>query len=203
MRSSLLLSFSLAVVFASVTSSPAETIYTARECTIPFALGVGVSNFDIDYGQYRGKERRMEGVTVWLDYTPPNLPGFLRGLDLEIEGRDVNYGLPVGMSRMRQSTLAGGALYSWRRSGAVHPYAKYLLGMGAIDFPTIGSYSHDTRAISAPGAGLELRAFKNITVRADYEYQFWPRLFGPHALNPNGFTISTAYDFRLRPRSTY
>jgi opacity protein-like surface antigen len=202
MRSRLLLSFALAMIVASACDCPAQTIYTARERTVPFAVGAGMSNFDIDYGQYRGKERRMEGITLWLDYTPPNLPGFLRGLDLEIEGRDINYALPSNMSRMRQSTAAGGALYSWRRYRVV-PYAKYLLGMGSLDFPKIGAYSHDTRAISAPGAGLELRAFRNITLRADYEYQFWPHLFGPNALNPNGFTISSAYDFRLRPRSTY
>jgi hypothetical protein len=98
---------------------------------------------------------------------------------------------------MRQDTFAGGVVYNWPRYRVVQPYFQYLLGMGSIDFPSrIPHYTHDTRAIQAPGGGLEVIAFRNVKVRASYEYQFWPHLFGPHTLNPNGFSFGTEYDFR-------
>lgn len=93
-----------------------------------------------------------------------------------------------------------GAVYSWRHYRFVQPYAKYLAGMGSIDFPASGRYTHDTRAISAPGAGLECKVFRGVWVRADYEYQFWFHLFELHDLNPNGFTFGTGFDFRNRSR---
>jgi hypothetical protein len=192
--------FSLALAILGVTSDRsglAQTYYSAQERHLPFAIGTGISNFDLDYGKDRGGERRMEGITMWLDWGPPRLPGLLKGLSLEIEGRDINYGRPSSLKRMRQDTIDGGVVYSFPVYRVVHPYAQYLLGMGSIDFPSKKpTYTHDTRAISAPGAGLEVKVFRNVWVRGAYEYQFWPHHFGPHALNPNGFTFGAAYDFR-------
>jgi hypothetical protein len=198
MRFRLFLPFSLAfLMFTFAKSGLAETIPPAgQERQIPFAIGAGLSNFDIDYGQDHGKQRRMAGITGWFDWSPPDPKGFFRGISMEVEGRNLNYGHPSSLPQMHQYTFAGGALYSWRPNHPVYPYAKYLLGMGNINSP-----SNHTNLILAPGAGLACRVFKNVWVRGDYEYQFWPNFYGrPHALNPNGFTISTAYDFRTRPR---
>lgn len=198
MRFRLFLLLSLVfLMFTSAGSSRAESTSPAGgERRIPFAIGAGLSNFDIDWGRAHGKERRMVGVTGWFDWSPPDPKGFLKGISMEIEGRNVNYGHPSSLPQMHQYTFAGGALYSWRLNRPIHPYAKYLLGMGNTNSP-----SNYTNLILAPGAGLSCRIYKNVWVRGDYEYQFWPNFYGrPHALNPNGFTISTAYDFRTRPR---
>jgi len=197
MRSRLFFSFFLGLLsFAIATSGLAQTIYSARESQIPITIGTGISSFNLDYGL----GRRMEGITAWLDWSPSIAPGFLRGVGLEIEGRDINFGRPSSLPRMRQDTATGGVVYSFPYRHRVHPYGKYLVGVGSIDFPSRNTYTHDTRAISAPGAGVEVKVFQGIRVRGDYEYQFWPRLFGPHTLNPNGFTISTAYDFHHSAR---
>jgi len=198
MRFRLFLPFSLAILmFTFAKSDLAQSIYpAAQERGIPFAIGVGPSNFDIDWGKDHGKERRMGGITMWFDWSPPDPKGLLKGIALEVEGRDMNYGQPLGLTHLRQDTFVGGVVYSWRSYRPIHPYAKYLMGVGAINSP-----SNHTSGILAPGAGLAFRAFKSVWVRGDYEYQFWPNFFGPRALNPNGFTISAAYDFRTRPRS--
>jgi hypothetical protein len=50
------------------------------------------------------------------------------------------------------------------------------------------------------GGGVELRAYRSLWVRADYEYQFWPDFFFKGAkpigqLNPQGFTVGVLYHF--------
>ena len=143
----------------------------------------------------------MEGITAWADVGIPHIPNFLNGFGIELEGRDINIGRPSGISRMRQDTFEGGPIYTWRHYRRVQPYAKYLIGIGSIDFDFPGApgrYTHDTRTVYAPGFGLQAKVFKGIWVHGDYEYQFWPKLFGPHALNPNGFTFGVMYDFDRR-----
>jgi len=201
MRSKLFLSLALAIL--GVTSARfglAQSIYSAHENHLPIAVGFGASNFDLDYGRDNsGTERRMGAITSWLDWTPPKVPRLLEGLSVEVEGRDINFGRPSSLPKMRQDTILGGVAYNLPYSHLTHPYIKYLMGMGSIDFPPAGRYSHDTRSVWAPGAGLEVKLFANVRAHADYEYQFWPHIFGPHALNPNGFTFGTTYDFRIRP----
>jgi opacity protein-like surface antigen len=123
---------------------------------------------------------------------------------LELEGHDINFGRPSDLSTMRQDTFGGGPIYTWRHYRTFHPYAKYMIGMGSIDFPPLPNspptYTHDTRTVYAPGGGLEYRAFRNLWVRGDYDYQYWPKIFGLHTLTPNGCTFGVAYDFRGRGR---
>ncbi len=204
MRSKFLLCAVVGALVASASSGLSQSVYSAQERHLPVAVGFGMSNFDLDYGKDNGGERRMNGITVWLDWTPPTVHPLLRGFSLEIEGRDINSLRPSTLNRMRQDTFAGGVVYNFPHYHIAQPYFQYLLGMGSIDFPSKNPhYTHDTRAIQAPGGGLEVRVFGNMKVRGAYEYQFWPHIFGPHTLNPNGFTIGTEYDFRdlrRRPR---
>jgi opacity protein-like surface antigen len=192
----------LVTLFATVASPLlAQVAPSARERGFPLAVGVGLSDFDLDWGKEdNGNQRRMEGISAWIDFTVPHTPKTLRGLGLEIEGHDINFGRPADIPTMRQDTALGGAIYTWRHYRNFHPYAKYLIGIGSIDFPPLPAspawYRHDTRTVYAPGAGLEYRAYRSLWVRGDYEYQYWPKIFGPHTLNPNGYTVGVAYDFR-------
>ena len=156
MRFKLFLSLFAAILIAgSVSFARAQVVYSAQERHLPIAVGTGVSNFDLDYGKDAGGERRMYGISAWVGWDIPHTPRILYGLGMEAEGRDINWNLPSTLTQMRQDTITGGVVYSWRQSSPyVQPYFKYLAGMGSIDFPPAGHYSHDTRAISAPGAGL-------------------------------------------------
>ncbi|MGA2168594.1 MAG: hypothetical protein ABSG62_10305 [Terracidiphilus sp.] len=42
---------------------------------------------------------------------------------------------------------------------------------------------------------MEYGVWSEVWLRADYECQFWPDLFGPHGLTPSGLMIGAAYDF--------
>ena len=162
---------------------------------VPIVVGVGMSDFSLDWGP----SRRMEGISAWVDFFPNRLPRVIQGLGIEAEGHAIDFGRPSALSKMRQDTGEVGAIYAWNRYRNFRPYGKFLFGIGSIDFPppaAFPTYSHDTFLVSSPGGGAEYRVWQHVWVRGDYEYQFWHHAFGPTDLNPNGFTIGASYDFR-------
>jgi hypothetical protein len=181
-----------AMLLAAVSPSYSQVSPAANQGGVPIVVGAGFSDFGIDWGP----GVRMEGISAWADWYPNRLPAVLNGLGIEVEGRDINFGRPTDLSKMRQDTGLGGAIYAWNRHRNFRPYAKFLVGVGSIDFPPSGTYSHDTYSVLSPGGGVEYRAWRHIWIRGDYEYQFWQQVFGPHDLTPAGFTIGASYDFR-------
>lgn len=192
--------FSLVALFfvGATLSAYSQVVPAAIEGNLPFTVGSGFSNFSIDWGQ----GRRMNGYTVWGDWRLPRLPQALNGLGIEAEGRDVLWNAPPSLSGHRMTTGSGGAIYQWRRAGRIRPYGKFLIGFGSISFPgNVSSppYTHDTRTIYEPGGGADVLAWNRFSVRAEYDYQFWPNMFGHGSLTPNGFTVGGVYDFGRRP----
>ena len=205
MQSKLLSSLCVSILIAvSLSCAHAQVVAPGHEnrLHIPIELGFGGSDYNMDWGkdQYGGQHRE-DGITAWINTDIPLLSRAIKGLALEIEGRDLNYSHPTGLSRLRMDTILGGATYTWRSSLPIRPYAKFLAGMGSLDFPPSGTYSHDTRAVTAPGLGIEAKIHGPFWVRADYEYQFWRKLFGPNTLNPNGFSFGVEFDSRTLSRN--
>ncbi len=187
------LSLVLAVVFLTV-MSPAftQTAPAAYQGHLPFTIGAGVSNYAIDWDN-----QRMFGITVTGQWRPGFVPNRLYGLGIDIEGRDIDYDRPhVIASNFRQDTVAGGPIYTSHHFRKFQPYAKFLVGIGSIDFHSrVPHYDHDTRTIYAPGGGIQYWMLPHLWVRADYEYQMWPGLFRK-TLDPQGVTLGASYDFR-------
>jgi hypothetical protein len=173
-------------------SQTAPAAYSGRQ--LPFSVGAGVSNIDVDWGK-----SRMYGGTLWIGYYPPHLPRLLSGLSVDAEARDINYGRPAKSvpANFREDTAGGGPMYTWRHFQNFQIYGKGLIEFGSIDFTIahIPNYTHETRTVYAPGGGILAHAYKHVWVRADYEYQFWPVLLGKTS-NPQGFTVGAVYDFR-------
>jgi opacity protein-like surface antigen len=182
----------LALLAAAAVPALSQVVAEANEGGIPLSIGVGYSNFASDWSG------RLAGPTLWIDWNPYGGPSFLRGFGIEAEGRDLNYERTGGVGNLRQDTAEGGLLYTWRRHRNFHPYGKFLVGYGSIDFTLHNDpyYHHDSRTLLAPGGGVEFRAWRNVWVRGDYEYQFWRDFFNHHALNPQGPTIGISYDIK-------
>jgi opacity protein-like surface antigen len=151
-------------------------------------IGAGFSDYASDF------LGRIDGTTVWIDWDINRGPSLIRGLGIELEGRDLSFGRTANYPALRQDTAGGGVIYTVRHFNNIHPYGKFLASYGSIDFghftPT---YSHDTRTAYTPGVGVEFHAMRNLWIREDYEYQFWNNFFRHHAMNPNGFTIGVEY----------
>ena len=184
-----------AVLFVAATLPvSAQSSYSAKSGGWPLVLGTGYSTVNMDLGaDTNGNPPIVNGITVWADWN--KLPWVPRGFGIEAEGEHVNWNQPSAFPKTRIDAGLGGPMYTWQALSRLRLYGKGLIGYGGIYFPAFGSYSHDTRTIYAAGFGGEFRTWNAFWVRADYEYQFWPNLFGPNALNPHGFTIGMVYDF--------
>ena len=184
--------FPIALLLIAVSPIFAQVEPSAKQGgSLPVAAGVGFSNFSMDWGP----GQRMNGITAWVDLYP--LPGVVKNLGFEVEGRDINYMRSI--PNLRERTGLGGVIYSFSRFEKVHPYMKFLAGVGRMDFPAFPgfpNYTHDTFSVTTPGGGVEIQAYQHVWIRADYEYQMWYNAFGPYTSNPNGFTIGAQWDFR-------
>ena len=179
-----------------------QTNPAAVNGTLPIAVGMGLSGFSPDFGS-----GLLMGGTLWIDYTPARVPQILQGIGIEAEGRDLSLNRSSSQPpNLREDVASGGVIYFWRGNDKVRPFAKALFGLGNIDYELGNSVRrHDTRTVTSLGGGLEYRAFQNIWVRGDYEYQFWPDFWKNATpagqLTPQGFSIGVSYDFgTIQPR---
>jgi hypothetical protein len=189
----------LALVLSTVNVAQGQVASAATQGYTPLEVGAGVSTWSTNWGP-----GHMIGITSFADYHL-SLPGKLRGLGVEGEYRDVNWGRDYEPSNYRQMTIGGGPLYTVPFRNHFRFYGKYLIDYGSMDFmftPNSG-YTHDTRTVYAPGAGAEYRIKNSFWGRVDFEYQTWPHLFSATTSpTPYGFTFSLGYDVRSPYRRT-
>jgi opacity protein-like surface antigen len=203
MRLKLYVGLALAFLFVGAAySAHAQTVPAAigPKLFSPLAIGVGFSGYNPDFGH-----GHLLGGTLWIDYIPTNyVPHLLRGLGIEAEARDLNYGRSATQPvNLRIDSAAGGLIYSWPRYRRYRPYAKLSMGFGNADYEynSTKNYDHASRTVTSFGGGLDYRAIKSVWVRCDYEYQTWPTFFihptppPVGRLNPQGFTLGAMYHF--------
>ncbi len=111
----------MAVLFVcAACSTLAQTAPAATRSKNPFAVGVGVSGYDINNYDYL--HGFLLGGTLWIDYKLPHMPSILNGLGLEAEARDLNYGHFSAIStNLRMDTASGGVIYTLPRYGKYPP----------------------------------------------------------------------------------
>ncbi|HEY1256498.1 MAG TPA: outer membrane beta-barrel protein [Terracidiphilus sp.] len=158
-------------------------------------IGAGFTDFSSDWATTRDISS-----AEWIDWKPNLGPSALKGLGIEAEYREYQYA-QIGSQSLTQSTVGGGPIYTVQHWPDIHPYAKFLINNGQMihtDNSTIPTTYPTTSWLTwAPGGGIEYRAWGNLWVREDYEYQYWRTNLKPgdnHFLNPNGFTIGISYD---------
>jgi len=143
---------------------------------------------------------RNESSAEWVDWKPNLGLSVLKGLGIEGEFRQYNYE-QIGSKVLHQTTYGGGPIYTLLRFPNVRPYVKFLINDAVMDYDNVWVkpvvITQSSWMTWSPGAGVEYRAWGNLWVREDYEYQFWRINIKPgdtNFLNPNGFTIGVAYD---------
>jgi len=147
-----------------------------------FNLKVGgeFSAFKPDFGA-----QSLYGIGVYADLDMPRWAG------LEIEGRTLQFNKYA--NKLRMDAISGAGRF-FMTHGRFVPYGKGGGGFGSIDFPNkvTVTYIHDTFAFYTVGAGVDYKLTHRISLRGEYEYQFWPD-FLRKGLNPHGVNIGAAY----------
>jgi opacity protein-like surface antigen len=145
-------------------------------------------DYDIDYRP----GSRMLGISAWGDYS------LFHGLGLEVEGTALSFSDPTRVYGFSQYAIKGGPIYKTRSIFGIHPYAKALFGVtdGNFFLASTPGYTNDDFITYSYGGGIEYKAWRNLYVRADYEYEFEQKYLSLHDLNPNGVTIGATYYLR-------
>lgn len=115
-----------------------------------------------------------------------------------------------GVGGEKESNYLIGPRYRFYQHERFDVWAKLMIGGGWITtphYPQAGSLQGSYFAV-APGITADYHLRDRWTVRADYEYQFWPSFTGPptfnssgqlvqhnHGLTPNGFSVGVSYRF--------
>ena len=177
-----------ALFFFAVLPAVGQVKPAANFSGIPLGVGVGFMDYSIGYAP----GDRIMGVSAWADYS------FFRGLGLEAEGAALNFDAPARVGRFSQYTIKGGPIYKARSVFGLHPYVKALFGVTQGNFALRDNfyYTSDDFLNYSYGGGVEYKAWKNIYVRADYQYEFVRDYLILHDLNPNGVTIGATYYLR-------
>ena len=171
------------VLFSGWKTAAAQVVPAAVGPGAYVAVGAGVSGFQSVYGQ-----RDIAGALIYADVHPQWRIG------LEGEARFLRYHTSEDVN---ETNYIGGIRVVILNRHRMEPYAKFLAGMGRITLPF--GYAHGSFLDYAPGAGLDIRLNRQITLRAvDYEYQHWPQFhFG--SFSPYG--ISSGIRVRITPRA--
>lgn len=163
-----------------------------------WTIGSGFSVFSPDFGP-----GRLAGGTLWIEDSLNRLPSFLDGISIAVKARDLSLETSSKEPVLRVDTAGGGAIYKWSRYKNFRPYAEVTVGLGNIDYLTSGTERyHQSRTVTSMGGGCDIRVFRSVWARADYEYEYWPNFWitktgSPYgaSLNPQGLTIGAIYHF--------
>jgi opacity protein-like surface antigen len=176
-----------------------QTPAAAKQSTPSLQVGAEFSGFDTDVAKSPHPFEYGVGVFADLKVWGP--------VGIEAEARTIQFNQYLNV---RQDIVSGGLRYVLNRGPlAAHRYllyAKALGGLGSADFPygTYGSdpnRKHDTFSTLTLGAGVDYRISHRISIRGEYEYQYWfdyGRGLGKTGLgtaNPTGFSVGAAYHF--------
>jgi len=173
-----------ALLFACAQSCGAQALPTATGPGSYVSAGTTASMYQADYGRHL-----IGGGAVYVD------TNVTWRLGIEAEVRTLRYHTEADV---RESTFLIGPRVTLRPVGFM-PYAKLLVGLGALDYPY--HYGHGSYFVFAPGAGIDQSFGSRVTIRlVDVEYQDWPQFTYGH-LHPYG--VSAGISFRLTHGSEY
>jgi Outer membrane protein beta-barrel domain len=167
--------------------------------------GGEVSSFNPDYGCSSsvpfGCGEQLIGPTAFFDFNVTPKWG------AEGEARWLHWN---GVGGEIESNYLAGGRYRALRYHRLTGWVKMLAGGGLITtsyFPVAGSLK-GSYFVMAPGGTLEFPLTERMSLRGDYEYQFWPSFVGPptysstgslvqhnNGLTPNGFSLGVTYRF--------
>ena len=159
------------------------------------------------FGQARSTASRAGDLQVGGSYSSANsdyLANRIRGFGFyaDFDFRE-HLGVEVDFHQLSDPNSGSAATMVYERSyeagvryfrdyNRFKPYARVSYGRGVFNFPnSVANLAYNMGVIAG---GVDVKTYKRINVRAEYEYQRWLS-FPPDGLNPTMLTIGVAYHF--------
>ena len=177
--------FSLLFVAFAIGTAHAQVHESATGSDRHLWAGGEFSDFKPDYGL-----SRLDGIGFYADY----LVTHRYGAEAEIRLLDLNK--PAGET---QKTFMAGPIANIYQYHKAIFYAKFLLGVGTVNYPD--NIGYGSYFAFAPGGGVEYRFAPRWKVRGEYEAEFFPSApgapitypFPSNGLTPTGFSVGISY----------
>lgn len=167
--------------------APAQAVQTAdqRFHAESYAL---VSYVHPDYGN----SPAAGAVTAGLNVDLFHLPSYL---EMTVDVR----GTAARSTQINEASLGFGPRISYRRFW-VQPYAEYLFGVGRGTFNTSTDpdYVRDYSAMRSYGGGVDVRASRYVTFRADTQTQRWRFTHLAPYFYPQQVSVGVSYHLHSR-----
>jgi hypothetical protein len=173
-----------------------QAVPSAEAPSVPLYVGGEVSTFNPDWDCSSNSpiacwNHQLFGVGVYVDANH-----VVQKFGAEAEARWLHWRGPGG--GFVQSSYLAGPRYKLFQRGKLSFDAKVLVGGGWITLNGDYSGDHGSYFDMVPGATLEYRITRKLTLRTDYEYQIWPSFsgipsIGNKGLTPNGFSLGASY----------
>jgi hypothetical protein len=181
-------------IFLFGASLLAQSQPAATESPLSIAVGAEFSTYNSDWGcqsssAFKCWSTHLLGIGGFVDANH-----VFWKFGAEGEARFLHWGGPGG--GVVQSNYLFGPRYQVYKVGNLVAQVKGLVGKGMMTFPAKGGTG--SYFALAPGGAAEYRLTNKLTLRGDYEYQWWPGFSGKpnlpnHGLTPNGFSFGFSY----------
>ena len=176
MRRAFLLGFALLCTAAATGHAQAVESATSRQLTID--AGGFASYFNPDEGG-----QNLAGIGTYGDFH------FTHWIQLEAEARWLRWNQYYG--EHEDNYLLGPRVPIRQFGDRTMLYGKVLIGYGKMTFPF--KYGYGTFTDLAFGAAVDHHLGPRMTVKADFEYQYWPVWLNNQSLAPYGVSVGVGY----------
>lgn len=175
MKRSVLVLLLFLTAATGLSRAQAEPSAYARQLTI--TAGGMASGFQPDEGN-----SDLIGVGTFVDVH------FTHWVQIEGEARWLRWNQYYGEHQDNYLIGPRVPIRQFRRSEL---FGKALIGYGKMTFPF--GYGYGTFTDLAFGATLDYHLTRKLTVRPDFEYQYWPSFLNNTSLKPYGVSLGVGY----------
>lgn len=179
--------FFLLLFLLSLTSCLyAQVVESATSRQLTITAGGMVSGFDphdVDQPFYFTQSNKLIGIGTYVDIH------MTHWIQLEAEGRWMRWNGYAGETQ--DNYLIGPRIPIRQLGSKTQLYGKALIGAGKMTFPN--GYGYGTFTDLAFGAALDHQLSRKLSVKADFEYQYWPVWLTNNSISPYGVSVGVGY----------
>ena len=168
----------LFLFIAPVALARAQAVESATSRPLTVTAGAMASGFNPDEGG-----TNLIGIGIFVDVH------FTHWFQIEAEGRWLRWNEYQGENQ--DNYLIGPRVPIMHFGRETQLYGKVLVGYARMTFPY--QYGYGTFTDLAFGGAVDHHLGRKLIVKADFEYQHWPKFLSNTSLSPYGASVGVGY----------